>query len=180
MENGMGAAVDAATEAKALGKVVEALVGLDSEATRRVLEWAWKRYVGTTAPEPRRRSKSGEPPGDVDTPDGGENADLGELYDAAKPTTDAEKVLVVAYWHQVVQKKETLDSQTLNSDLKDLGHGVGNVTAACSALMNTQPALMRQVKKKGTTQQSRKLYRVTSAGVQRVQEMVGHGGQEGR
>ena len=174
MENGAStAAVDAATEAATFGKIVEVLKGLDPDATRRVLEWAWKRYVGTPAPETRYGNKIGVPPRDDDTrPDGGEHADLGELYDAAKPTTDAEKVLVVAYWHQVVQKKENLDSQTLNGDLKDLGHGVNNVTAACSALMKTQPALMRQVKKKGTTQQSRKLYRVTSAGIQRVREML--------
>jgi len=56
--------------------------------------------------------------------------------------------------------------------LKNLGHGIGNVTRACSALIAEKPALLMQVKKAGSTKQARKQYRLTTAGIQRVREML--------
>ncbi|MEX2148183.1 MAG: hypothetical protein WED01_14340 [Candidatus Rokuibacteriota bacterium] len=157
-------AVDAATEARALGRVVDAVDGLDAGAIRRVLEWAWKRFV---AEPPERDSARPAVPA--------EHADLAELYAAARPATDAEKVLVVAYWHQAHAGKENLDAQTINTDLKNLGHGVGNVTRACSALIREKPQLMIQVKKAGSTRQARKQYRLTTAGLLRVREKLATG-----
>ena len=154
--------VDAATEVRALGRVVDAVDGLDAGAIQRVLEWAWKRFVGAGLPEPAA-SRAAAP---------AEYTDLAELYVAARPATDADKVLVVAYWHQVGTGKENLDGQTINTDLKNLGQGVGNVTRACSALIREKPQLMIQVKKAGSTRQARKQYRLTAAGLQRVREKL--------
>lgn len=160
--------VDAATEVKALARVVEAIDGLDVSAIQRVLEWAWKRFVGAGLPDPG--AGRGAAPA--------EHADLAELYVAARPATDPEKVLVVAYWHQVNAGKENLDAQTINTDLKNLGHGVGNVTRACSALIREKPQLMIQVKKAGSTRQARKQYRLTAAGLQRVRDKLVSGNRE--
>jgi hypothetical protein len=154
--------VDAATEVRALGRVVDAVDGLDASAIQRVLEWAWKRFVGAGAPEPGA-SRAATP---------AEPTDLADLYVAARPATDADKVLVVAYWHQVSTGKENLDAQTIHRDLKNLGHGVGNVTRACSALIREKPQLMIQVKKAGSTRQARKQYRLTAAGLQRVRDRL--------
>jgi hypothetical protein len=154
--------VDAATEVEALGRVVQALDGLDASAIQRVLEWTWKRFVGAGLPD------AGAGRAVPST----EHADLADLYVAAHPATDPDKVLVVAYWHQVSAGKENLDAQTINSDLKNLGHGVGNVTRACSALIGEKPQLMIQVKKAGSTRQARKQYRLTAAGVQRVRDKL--------
>ena len=163
--------VDAATEARALGRVVDAVDGLDARAVQRVLEWAWKRFVDAEAPQPARSPaaphvQSSEP---IDLPD---------LYVAARPATDADKVLVVAYWHQVSTGKENLDAQTIHRDLKNLGHGVSNVTRACSALIGEKPQLMIQVKKAGSTRQARKQYRLTAAGLQRVRDKLASGNRE--
>jgi hypothetical protein len=154
--------VDVATEVRALGRVVDAVDGLDARAIQRVLEWAWKRFVGAGLPEPAasRAAAAAEP------------ADLADLYVAARPATDADKVLVVAYWHQVNTGKENLDAQTIHRDLKNLGHGVANVTRACSALIREKPQLMIQVKKAGSTRQARKQYRLTAAGLQRVRDKL--------
>lgn len=160
--------VDAATEVKALGRVVEAIDGLDAGAIQRVLEWAWKRFVGAGPPD------AGAGRGGAPT----EHADLADLYVAARPVTDPDKVLVVAYWHQVNAGKENLDAQTINTDLKNLGHGVGNVTRACSALISEKPQLMIQVKKAGSTRQARKQYRLTAAGLQRVRDKLVTGNRE--
>src|SRR5687768_4284050 len=158
--------VDAATEVRALGRVVDAVDGLDSHAIERVLEWAWKRFVSASPPEPRARSFT------VASPASPPPAHLADLYVAAHPATDADRVLVVAYWHQVSAGKENLDAQTIHRDLKNLGHGVSNVTRACSALIREKPQLMMQVKKAGSTRQARKQYRLTAAGVQRVREKL--------
>jgi hypothetical protein len=145
--------------------VVDAVDGLDASAIQRVLEWAWKRFVGAGLPEAEagRAAARAEP------------TDLADLYVAARPATDADKVLVVAYWHQASTGKENLDAQTIHRDLKNLGHGVGNVTRACSALIGEKPQLMIQVKKAGSTRQARKQYRLTAAGLQRVRDKLASG-----
>lgn len=171
--------VDAATEVKALGRVVDAIDGLDPSAIQRVLEWAWKRFVGAELPD--AGSGRGAAPQGAWGPVQGphvQSTDLAELYVAARPATDADKVLVVAYWHQVSAGKENLDAQTINTDLKNLGHGVGNVTRACSVLIREKPQLMIQVKKAGSTRQARKQYRLTTAGVQRVRDKLMSGNRE--
>jgi hypothetical protein len=154
--------VDAATEVRALGRVVDAVDGLDPRAIQRVLEWAWKRFVTAALPEPGASRAAAPAP----------HTDLADLYVAARPATDADRVLVVAYWHHVGTGKENLDAQTIHRDLKNLGHGVANVTRACSALIREKPQLMIQVKKAGSTRQARKQYRLSAAGVQRVREKL--------
>ncbi len=171
--------VDAATEVHAMATLVEAFKSLDSAAIERVLDWAAKRYGARTsvARVERTRRLAQEAAGNSGSAEGldgadGRFADLGDLYNAARPTTDADKVLVAAYWHHVHQQKENFDSLTLNADLKQLGHQVGNVTRACSALMREKPALMIQ-RKTGSTKQARKVYRLTAAGIDRVRKMLG-------
>ena len=161
------ARVDAATEVRALARVVDAVDGLDASAVQRVLEWAWKRFVGAVAPAPPAHRAAVV-----------EHVDLADLYVGARPLTDADKVLVIAYWHQVNSGKENLDAQTIHGDLKNLGYGVSNVTRACSALIREKPQLMIQVKKAGSTRQARKQYRLTAAGLQRVRDKLAGGDRE--
>ena len=174
--SGSAAVVDPATEAKAVMNVVQALEGLDAAAVTRVLDWAVKRYAAATLAKVPPRSQTTavpfRPPGDVSD---AHRDDLAALYEAVNPATEWESVLVAAYWHQSVQGADHLDSQSLNTGLKNLGHGVGNVTRACSALIRQKPSLMMQVRKAGSTKQARKQYRLTSAGVQRIREMLATG-----
>src|SRR5688572_11371365 len=55
-------------------------------------------------------------------------------YGAAEPTTDSDRALVAGYWYQFVEGQEDFGSQTINSDLKHLGHGVSNITKALERL----------------------------------------------
>jgi hypothetical protein len=168
--------VDAETEARAIASLVEAFRQLDRAAVERVLDWAAKRYG-------RHAGVDGPVSGEVigASPPGGEargegrRGDLAEVYTAADPKTEAESVLIAAYWHHVAHEADALDSQALNRALKNLGRGVGNVTRACSVLIARRPALMLQVKKTGSTKQARKQYRLTVAGFQRAREMLGEG-----
>ena len=79
---------------------------------------------------------------------------------------------MASYWAQVCENQSSFAAQTLNTQLKDLGYGVGNITEAFTALKSERPALVLQLKKSGTSRQARKTYKLTQEGVRRVQTML--------
>lgn len=95
-----------------------------------------------------------------------------ELYNAFGPKFAAEKALVVAYWYQVITEHADFTAQEVNASLKHLGQGVSNITDALGSLMKKKPALAMQVKKTGKSKQSRKKYRLTIEGINRVNEQI--------
>jgi hypothetical protein len=56
--------------------------------------------------------------------------------------------------------------------LKNLGHGVKDITKVFSSLIATSPQQVIQTRKSGTSRQARKRYKVTKAGIARVQELL--------
>src|SRR5437870_3698262 len=130
------------TEIKAMQTISTALQALESDAVRRVLKWANERF----------QVKSAAPTMPDYSPQGSENPpqafnEFSDLFDAANPTMDVDKALVAAYWFQVVQKHDDLDSQQLNTELKHLGHPSSNITRALDSLMNRTPRLVMQTRK---------------------------------
>jgi hypothetical protein len=97
-----------------------------------------------------------------------------ELFDAADPKTDKDRALAAAYWAQICQSQTTFPAQTLNASLKDLGHGLSNITVALDGLKDEKPALILQLKKSGTSKQARKTYKLTVEGAKRVRQMLDH------
>lgn len=150
-------------ELVAMGAVRDALEELDEDTRRRVLRWATERFR-SFSPPPANRS------GAIPAPEG--FSDFASLFATANPGTEAEKALVAAYWFQVVHGEDPLDSQRLNTELKDLGHGIKNITAALDRLIGRRPRLIMQVRKGGRTKQARKSYRLTVEGVNRVTQML--------
>lgn len=157
-------------ELEAMKKIKAALEPLEDAARQRALHWAFSRYRGGTSAVvmPARLT---EPSLEVH-PNNSQFADFAELFDAANPSTEKDKALVAAYWIQVCQSVASFPSQTINAELKDLGHGVGNITEALTQLKNERPALILQLKKSGTSRQARKTYKLTIEGVKRVQTMI--------
>jgi len=154
-----------ANEIDTMQALAKALDALDDEGARlRVITWAASKYAPSVGVA---KGKGGgeEAPGE-------DFADFPSLFDATDPKTDANKALVAAYWHQTSQGQSDLDSLTLNTALKNMGHGVGNITDALTGQMKKKPALILQVGKSGKAKQGRKKYRVTSAGVKAVQAMI--------
>lgn len=166
-------------ELEAMSKVSNALADLDQDVRDRVLRWAGERY-GVEFTDARRRTADvqtnlDEDRSDADDEDPGgasgnsqEYAHFAELYDAVGPTSDPERALVGAYWVQVRGGKATFGSQELNKILKDLGHGVGTINKAMSSNISKKPALILQVARGGNSQQARKKYKVTDAGIKWV------------
>jgi hypothetical protein len=156
-------------ELDAMRAVAAALEPLrsDEKGVARVLRWAREKYLGEAAGDSagaKRKATAG-------TPD--EFEDVASLYVAASPKTDAERALVVGYWFQVHQGMKDFDSQRVNAELKNMGHGVGNITDAFTTLIDRKPQYVIQTRKSGTSRQARKLYRVTNEGINRVRDLLG-------
>lgn len=170
-----------------IGKQLAAMQGIreslaplagDRNAVEAVLVWAGHAYgVGT------RERGTGRVRQAVSAASSGaavEFGDLADLFAAAAPSSEAERVLVTTYWFQKLNGQATIDGQQVNTALKNLGYGVGNITNVFSGLMGRKPALAMQVQKSGTSKQARKKYKLTNAGVKRVEGLLEgeHGAEE--
>ena len=159
-------------EIDAMSKISAALQPLEQDAVRRVLKWAIERYQ----PRPVGTAMSGGIEAAVvssaATATSRTFLNLSELFDAANPDTGLDKVLVVAYWFQQLQNEEDWDSQSVNTQLKHLGHPSSNITRDLDNLMSRTPRLVLQTRKEGTTQQARKKYKLTREGVRSVEVML--------
>ncbi len=154
-------------ESKALIDVVEILSQLEVDAVKRILKYAGERFqVKGVVPAMEEQAETSA------AAKLGPFISFDELFDAANPTTGLEQVLVAAYWFQVEQGQDDLDSFQLNKELKNMGHQSGNITRDLESLKNRDPRLIVQVRKEGNTQQARKRYKLTRAGIQAVEKMI--------
>ncbi len=165
---------DVAEEVAAMQSVATALTNLDEGARNRVLTWANDKFKF-------ERSPSRAIPQQLDYADAPSApsafGSLAELFDAAGPETEKDKALVAAFW-EANGDGATFSAQSLNTQLKHLGHGVGNITRALSLLADEKPALVLQIRKSGNSQQARKLFKLTEAGRKRIAAMIKKGAQE--
>jgi len=153
-------------ELNAMNALVEALGQLDEGVRERVLRWAADRYGVKRA---GGRGIPAEPTGDLEE---SSYQDVASLFDAADPQTDTDRALAVGYWFQQCKGQQELDAQAINNELKNMGHGIANITDALTRLAGRKPAAVRQIQKKGTTKQARKRYRLTTAGIETVKRMI--------
>jgi hypothetical protein len=163
--------MDQDAEIAAMSAVAKALEPLDEAVRQRVIGWATSRF-GAFVPVAARISGS-----ERQIATAGETArvefdSLADLFAAADPKTEKDRALVAAYWAQICQSQPNFPAQTLNASLKDLGHGLSNVTVALDALKNERPALILQLKKSGTSKQARKTYKLTVEGAKRVRHVL--------
>jgi hypothetical protein len=156
-------------EIAAMAGAARAIEPLDETARRRVLDWLCQRF-GKATPSPPLSFAS--PSNSSAQNLRSEFESFAELFDAAGPKTEKEKALVAAYWTQVSQGQPSFPAQALNSSLKDLGHGLGNITDSLDALKDEKPSLVLQLKKSGTSKQARKIYKLTEEGARRVRKMI--------
>jgi hypothetical protein len=180
-ESNMRNAMTQDPEIEAIGLITTALGQLEDEQARaRVLRYANERF-GAGDPEPRRPQNrppvlvqpgvsTGLPPADTAEPNFPEFVDL---FDAANPATDVDRALVAAYWLQCSTKQTSWTGLEVNNLLKNLGHGLGNVTTAMNNSQKQKPALVRQMTKSGKARQARKTYKLTTAGVTHVRKKLG-------
>jgi len=168
-------------EIEAMKSIAHQLGSLDAAARERVLNWAANRFDIAVA-FPVARVPTGVNVADRATPTAGHSslstespqsfAHAAELFDATKPSTDADKALVLAYWFQACQGTTSFTSRQVNDELKHMGHGVGNITRALDSLIGSRPSMVIQLEKSGKSQQAQKKFKVTHEGLKRVQQML--------
>lgn len=174
-------------EIVAISTVFNALKGLEKSTVGRILRWTAEKYgvdatntiaqtaidikkpVGTTVESTEEQSK--EQTSNYDT--------FADFFDATSPKTTEDKALVAAYWVQVHDKIKPWQSRLLTPILKDLGHSIPNITSALTSNINKKPQLVLQVSKIGRSRQSTKKYKVTQAGLTRVEKMLDEESAEG-
>jgi len=172
-------ALEMSSELQAMVALEQALKGLEADVQQRVLRWASERFgvvvIAGARPAPAAAtsgagSARSEPEqGGVG---GGDGETLAEFYDLAGPSTDGEKVLVASYWFQFREGASEIEARHINTQLKHLGHGVGNVTRAFDNLKGQKPAFIVQTRKDGSTKQAQKKFKVTSEGKKAVERML--------
>lgn len=150
-------------EIKAMTAIAALLDDMDEEARTRVLVWASQRFAGTTTPAPGATLRH-----DRDTPSSDSFAHFADLYDRVGPSTNGDRLVVGGYWCQVVEGSDSFTAQQVNNLLKDVGHGVSSIAKVFSALQERSPALVRQLSKSGRSQQARKTYKLTAAGINEI------------
>lgn len=167
-----------ALELEAMTDITAAIKKLadDTEAKRRVLQWAISAFLadGTTAPSALRlpATANSNAPAAATTNSAASFSTVADLYSAASPSGDAERALVVGFWFQSVGGENDVDGFQVNRELKHLGHGVANITQAFNGLIARRPQLAIQTRKSGNSQQARKRYKLTMEGIRAVEKML--------
>lgn len=102
-----------------------------------------------------------------------ENTDtFAEFIEQVDPQSNVDSALATGYWLQVVGKQENFTALEVNRLLLDLGRKINNITNALGSLQKNKPAHVIQIKKKGSSRQARKVYKLTTAGISAVNNMT--------
>jgi len=158
-------------EIEAMTAMMQVLDPLAEDVRIRVLGWALSRFAKSIAPVNDAPVPS--PRLGVEAKDGFPTFEtFAELMDAADPATDRARALVAAYWAQICEGQPSFAAQALNTNLKDLGHRLANITVSLEGLKSERPSLILQLKKDGTSRQARKTYKLTVEGARRVRAMI--------
>jgi len=160
-------------EITAMTGVASALTPLDVDARGRVLRWAAERFEVTLQPTRPAVLEEEADASPRAVAVNSEYASFAELFENVTPRTTTDKALIAAYWFQVIQGSSAFQSQQLNTELKNLGHGLTNVTDSLGSAERAKPTLVMQVNKSGKSKQARKTYKLTLAGINYVKGMIG-------
>jgi len=162
-------------EINAMQEIYSILKKIDPEAQYRVLKYISGRVGIVTAPtKPTESDKDPKPAADHEA-DGTSIEDFdssSELLSRIDASTQADKVLAVAVFLQKKMGITELTGQQINKELFNMGHRVSNITDVITSLMERKPQLMVQLKKRGTSKQGRKDYKVTTAGINCVEQKL--------
>jgi DNA-binding MarR family transcriptional regulator len=156
-------------ELKAMQDLAAIFATLEEDEVQRVLRWANEKYRNKSGTVAMAMADSAL----ISTGAAARTfSDLPSLFDAAKPTNGLERLLVAAYFYQVIKGEADFDSQSLNGQLKHLGYPSANVTRDMGSLVDRSPKWVIQTRKEGTTQQARKRFRLTTEGAKVVEAML--------
>ena len=153
-------------ELKAMGIIAQALADLSADQRRNILLYVNARFGADVSHHLAADSRS------VEEPNAGEYGTLGDFFDAANPQTEADRVLVVGYWLQVVEGEADIESYPINKHLKNLGHPVSNITRALEFAYRSDASSGPSDEQDRQRKAGSKKYKVTREGTKRVSTML--------
>lgn len=166
------------TDLKALETILKTLKPLSEDERERVLRWAGEKLGIQTALG--RGGGALKKTAAVEAafekhPDGFQS--IGEFFAATSPDSDADRVLCAAVYLQDFSETPDvrLSGKQINDELKNLGHGVKNITDSINTLKSRKPQHMIQTRKAGKSKQAWKEYRVTQAGIEYAYRLISEG-----
>lgn len=166
-------------ELNAMQAVMEALIDLDQSSKARVLIWVAGRLGIDVVQTQQIERNVGYLEADVPTSEievcAAKYSDFADLFYAIHPSGNADMALVAGYWLQEICGVEQFGAHAVNKELQQLGCSIANITAAFTQLMKKKPSLAIQMRKSGRSQQARKQYRLTHAGIDVVRNMLESG-----
>ena len=149
-------------ELRAMTTIQQTLEDLPLAAQQRVWQWVGDKLGLVAAVVPA----GGRPAG---------SAGLADLMYAAAPRNGPERALMAAYHLEEQQRRVPWGGRDLNDALKDLGHGLSNVTQTLGALAGRRPALVMHVGKTRRNRRAFHHYKLTRAGVSEAADMLARG-----
>jgi len=165
------------TEYEVMGVLLQEFKKLDDkDARQRVLDWLARKFSLSTP----------KPTGSEEQPSAGRDTEvklvtltsfnsLADVFAQVSLEMDKDKALVAAAFFQNKWQKTEITGWEINKELKQLGHGVSNITSAISQLIDVSPSLMIQTRKEGKTRQAKKKYKVTAEGLKAIQQILNVG-----
>lgn len=155
-------------EIQAMAASSKALDPLDDLARHRVINWLSEKYGAPVSVQPQQADMNPkDEPQDAGTTDS--FTEFAELFNAFNPTSDAERLLVGAYWLQVVEGNGSWYSVAINKLLKPTGYGVGHISRVLSTELKQRPAKIIQLKRVGSNRQAKKACKLTDEGIKFVE-----------
>jgi hypothetical protein len=191
----MGSGIMPDQEVIAMAAMSDALSSLDPETRSRAIRWAAEKYGVPLSALPLGANGAGVSAMPLDSvPEIGVQASIeaprsvvqsvvlpatfehfADLFNAVEPKSVMDKALAAAYWHHVVIGRADWESATLNVDLRDLGHKIPAINRALDSAIQRRPALVVQLKKSGSARQARKIYKLTTEGINYIRARTEQG-----
>ncbi len=160
-------------ELEVMSAVYQEFMRIDDEAKQRVLGWiAGKFSLGSPITAIKGTKTLADQGLGYETISIESFSSVADAFNAASPEIDRDKALVVAAFLHKNSEKDEVTGYEINNELRQLGHGLNNITDAIDQMINKRPKLMMQVRKEGKTKQARKKYKVTAEGFKAVQQML--------
>lgn len=153
--------------------VRDLLLQLPADARERALNYVLSLYKADYGPSQTPVSR---PNGMA--PLNGQNAEapftetFDEFIERVDPQSNSDTALAAGYWIQVKEQSGSFTANEVNSLLKNLGRNIKHITNTYSVLQRNKPSYVIQIKKKGSSKQARKIYKVTTAGISAVNNMI--------
>lgn len=158
-------------EIQSMATTAKALAGLDDAARQRVIKWLSEKF-NTTLSGPSVEDvpiKDNDSDGSIENQNFNEFADL---FNACNPENDDERLLIGAYWCQVVEGNNSWFSVSVNKLLKSTGYGIGKIDRVLSRALKQKPAKIIQIKRSGNNPQAKKSCKLTTEGITSIKSKL--------